>query len=136
MDEAQIQAQVAKNIPQEPKQAPQEPPTDDTPQESAFDSNVELNIAQEGMQLFDYFGVSRIDRYSEESQRQLREVYRWAGEKAKSNALPDVFNTLRYLENELGIMQKPNRLQRLAKWIELEKQAQAFRAQQEMIRYA
>jgi len=134
MDEQQIQAQVAKNIPvDEPTVAP---PADETPKDSAFDSNVELNIPNQGMEFFDYFAVSRIDRWSDESQRQVREVYRWAAQKAQSNELPDVFNQLRLLETELGIIYKPNRLQKLARWIELEKQTEAFRAQQEMIRYA
>jgi hypothetical protein len=134
MNEAQIQAQLAKNIPvDEPTVAPVQ---DDTPKESAFDSSVELNVANEGMEFFDYFAVNRIDRWSDESQRQVREVYRWAAQKAQSNELPEVFNQLRLLETELGIIYKPNRLQRLARWIELEKQTEAFRAQQEMIRYA
>jgi len=134
MDEAAIQAKVAKNIPQEPVQ---EAPTatEETPKESAFDSNVELNIANEGMEFFDYFAVSRIDRWSEESQRQLREVYRWASNRVQSNDANDVLGQILMLENELGTTHKPNRLHRLARWVELEKQTSMLRAQQEMIRH-
>ena len=135
MDESQIRAQVAQNIPQE-QETVQAPIQDNTQEDSAFDSSVELNMSGEGMQLFDYFGVSRIDRYSDESQRQLREIYRWAGQKAQSNDLGDVFTQIRVLETELGTIYKPNRVQRLARWIELEKQTESFRAMQEMIRHA
>lgn len=127
MDESSIAAKVAQNIPQEPLQAPTQT-TADEPQNSAFDSNIELST-NEHMILADYFELSRIDTWSDDKQRQIREVYRWAAEQAQSKELGTVMNVLRNLEMELGIMMKPNKLLRIAKFVELKRKSDLINAQ-------
>lgn len=133
MDESQIAAQVAKNIPRE---APVEPTpvVDEVPQPSAFETNVELNDPAIGMELADYFEVSKVDRFTEEAQRDLRSLYRWAAERAGSADKASVLQQLRVLEMELGLVYKPGRLQKLARWVSLDKQAEALRVEKEMLR--
>ena len=76
MSEEQIANQVAKNI-QTETHIPA-PVVEDQPQQSAFDSNVELNNPLTSLQLTDYFNLSRVDIYNEHTQRQLRDVFNWA----------------------------------------------------------
>lgn len=134
MNEASISARLTQNIPQDnPSQPPVEEAVDNLPKESAFDSNIELNMQSEGVQLFDYFRTSPIDRYTDEIQMQLREVYRWAAKEARSNELVDVFNKIMELEQQLGISYQGKRLAKLSRWIALDRQTQSIRAQQEMI---
>lgn len=131
MDEAQIAKQVAQNIKVE-EHIPA--PVDNTPEEpNPFTSNVEMNVNIYAQQLTDYFELDRISKYTEESQRQLREVFNWAAERSNAKDIETVFNTIRQLEMELGISLKPNRLMRLSKWMELDRKTRALRAQQEMI---
>lgn len=133
MDESQIAAEVAKNIKVEEHIPAPEVPQE--PQESAFTSNVELHVNTYGQQLSDYFGLDRIAKYSEDSQRQLREIFSYASETSKAQDIETVFDTIRQMEMELGISYKKNRLMKLAKWIELDRKTRALRAQQEMIRH-
>lgn len=131
MDEQQIAAKVAENI-QVEEHIPA-PVTPEQPQESAFTSNVELHVNTYGQQLSDYFGLDRTTRHTEEGQRQLREVFRWASQYSKAQDIEAVFQAIRQLEEQLGISFKSNRLGRLARWIELDQKTRALRAQQEMI---
>jgi hypothetical protein len=101
--------------------------------ESAFDSNVELNLVSPGQQLVDYFEISRIDIYNEHTQRQLRDVYTWAAEKAQSTEMDKILTVIRSLEMELGATYTTDKLQRIAKFIKLQKQAEVLRLQQEAL---
>lgn len=131
MSEEQIANQVAQNIQTETHiPAPVVP---EGPQESAFKSNVELNNPLTSLQLTDYFNLSRIDVYNEHTQRQLRDVFNWAAEKAESTELDKVLPIIRMLENELGATFTTDKLQRLAKFIKLQKQAEVLRIQQEVL---
>lgn len=131
MTEEQIANKVAQNI-QTEEHIPA-PVVPEQPQESAFNSNVELNNPLTSLQLTDYFNLSRIDVYNEHTQRQLRDVYNWAAEKAESTELDKVLPIIRMLENELGATFATDKLQRLAKFIKLQKQAEILRIQQEVL---
>lgn len=131
MTEEQIAAQVAQNIKAE-EHIPA-PEVKEEPQPSAFQSNIELNNPLMAMQLADYFDLARIDRYNEHTQAELRTVYEWAAKKAQSAEMEDVLLVLRSLENELGATFTTDKLQRLCKFIKLQKQAEVLRLQQEAL---
>lgn len=131
MTEEQIANKVAQNI-QTEEHIPA-PVVPEQPQESAFNSNVELNNPLTSLQLTDYFNLSRVDIYNEHTQRQLRDVFNWAAEKAESTELDKVLPIIRMLENELGATFTTDKLQRLAKFIKLQKQAEVLRMQQEAL---
>lgn len=131
MDEQTIANKIAQNI-QTEEHIPA-PVVAEEPQESAFNSNVELNNPLTSLQLTDYFNLSRVDIYNEHTQRQLRDVFNWAAEKAESTELDKVLPIIRMLENELGATFTTDKLQRLAKFIKLQKQAEVLRMQQEAL---
>jgi hypothetical protein len=131
MNETEIAAQVAQNIPKE-EHIPA-PIVEEKPQPSAFDSNVALEDPTFALRLQDYFDVPRIERYNEETQKQLRSVYEWAAQRAGSADLNEVLPIIRMLENELGATFTTDKLQRLAKFIKLQKQSEVLRIQQEAL---
>lgn len=131
MDEQTVAAQVAQNIHKE-EHIPA-PIVAEEPQPSAFDSNVALNDPTFAVQLQDYFDIPRVERYNEVTQQQLREVYGWAAERAGSTDLDKVLPIVRALENELGATFTTDKLQRLAKFVKLQKQSAVLRAQMESI---
>ena len=131
MDESIIAANLAAKI-QTDTHVPA-PVVEEGPQPSAFETNIELNDPAIGMQLTDYFDVGRIDRFNEVTQRQLRSVYQWATERAGTTELANVLNVIRSVELELGATFAPDRLARLAKFVQLNKQSEAIRIQQESL---
>lgn len=131
MDEAQIAASLAAKI-QTEEHIPA-PVVEEEPQPSAFETSIELNDPAIGMQLTDYFDVGRIDRFNEVTQRQLRSVYQWAAERAGTTELANVLDVIRNVELELGATFAPDRLARLAKFVQLNKQSEAIRIQQESL---
>lgn len=131
MDEQIIAAQQAAKIQTEPHIPA--PIVDEAPQPSAFETNIELNDPAIGLQLTDYFDVGRIDRFNEVTQRQLRSVYQWAAERAGSTELGKVLQTIRSVEMELGATFAPDRLARLAKFVQLNRQSEVIRAQQDAL---
>lgn len=131
MDEQTIAAQQAAKI-QTDIHVPA-PIVPETPQPSAFESNIELHDPAIGMQLTDYFDVGRIDRFSEVTQRQLRTVYQWAAERAGTTELANVLHVIRSVELELGATFVPDRLARLAKFVQLNRQSEAIRIQQDSL---
>lgn len=130
-NETHIAAQVAKNIKVE-EHIPA-PVVKEDPQPSAFQSNIELNDPTMALRLQDYFDVPRVERYNEHTQRQLRDIYEWAAQKANSTELDQVLPIIRMLENELGATFTSDKLQRLAKFIKLQKQSEVLRLQQEAL---
>jgi len=131
MDENIIAANLAAKI--ETNTHVPAPVVEEAPQPSAFETNIELNDPAIGMQLTDYFDIGRIDRFNEVTQRQLRGVYQWAAEKAGSAELANVLQVVRSVEMELGITYAPDRLVRIAKFVQLNKQSEALRIQQEAL---
>lgn len=131
MDESIIAANLAAKI-QTETHIPA-PVVEEAPQPSAFETNIELNDPAIGMQLTDYFDVGRIDRFNEVTQRQLRSVYQWAAERAGTTELANVLDVIRNVELELGATFAPDRLARLAKFVQLNKQSEAIRIQQESL---
>lgn len=127
MDETQIASQLAQNITTE-THIPA-PVTQDEPVQSAFDSNVEITDPAVAIQFADYFDVPNMDRYNEHTQRQLREIYRWAAERAQSTDMDKILPIVRMLENELGATFTADKLQRLAKFVKLQKQSDVLRHQ-------
>src|SRR5688572_8759169 len=135
--EALIAQQVAQNIPRDepaPISAPQDNQTMQEAGPSAFDSNVALNDIGLLTRIQDYFDVSRLDRYNEDTQKQLRNVYSWAADLAQSTDLDKVLPVIRALENELGVTFRQDKLQRLAKFVHLKKQSDVLQHQMGALR--
>lgn len=127
MNENEIASQVAKAIPKETHvPAPVVP---DAPQPSAFDSNIPIESAAVSTVVLDHFDIGRVDRYSEDTQRRLREIYQWAAETAQSQDPNSVLEVIRAAEIELGIGFAPDRLIRLAKFVKLKRQSQLINTQ-------
>lgn len=133
MDEAKIVQQVAQNIPKDEPVVEEKVTTPTEPQPSAFETNIELTDPAIGLRLADYLDVSRIDRFSQERQAQMRSLYRWGAEKAQSAELGDVLQKIQTLEVELGVRYKPDRLSTLARWVRLDEQASSLRKEMEAI---
>lgn len=135
MNENEIVEQLAKSIPKEPETTDvAKPVASEEPQPSAFEANIELNDPAIGMRIADYYDVSKIDRFSEERQRQMRLIYRWGAEQAQSTELGPVLQKLQTLETELGIRYKPDRLTTVSRWIKLNNQAKALKQEMETLR--
>jgi hypothetical protein len=136
MDETQIAQQVAQNIPQEPVVSDPGTSTSETPTpEQPFHSNVPIDDMGTLLRVSDAFGLGRTEMHSQERQAQMREVVRLASEKAQSNDIGRILQEITAMEIQLGIVYKPDRLARLARWASIERQTQALRVQQEMIRH-
>jgi hypothetical protein len=131
MDENIIAANLAAKI--ETNTHVPAPVVEEGPQPSAFETNIELNDPAIGLQLTDYFDIGRIDRFNEVTQRQLRSVYQWAAERAGSAELANVLGVIRSVELELGATYAPDRLVRIAKFVQLNKQSEAIRIQQDSL---
>lgn len=129
MDEQQIAKTVAQNIPIE-EHIPA-PVIEEKPQPSAFETNIELTDPAISLQLADYFDLERLDRHNELTQKDMREVFRWAAEQAQSTDLNEVLKQIRVAEAQLGLTWKQGRLQKLAKYVHLDKQAQTIRLMQQ-----
>lgn len=127
MDENKIAAQVAQNIPKE-EHIPA-PNIVEQPQPSAFDSNVPIETAAISTAVLDYFDIGRVEKYSEDTQRRLRDIYQWAAETAQSQDPNAVLQTIRAVELELGISFAPDRLIRLAKFVKLKRQSNLINTQ-------
>lgn len=132
MDETKIAEQVAKNIKTE--QHIPAPEVVEEPQPSAFESNVELSSEMLTAKLADYFDLSRVDRYDESYQRQIKTVHEWAAQRAQSLGTGDALEQIRILELELGVAFKPDRLPRLAKWVRLKQHADSINKEMEYLR--
>lgn len=132
MNENQIAAQVAKNIPtDEPAAQAPETKKEEKPGLSAFETSVELNDPAIGLEIADYFSLTKMDRWNEERQQQLRALYRWGAERASSVEKGDVLEQLALLERELGVMYKPDRLSTMSRWVKLDRQSKALQKEME-----
>jgi hypothetical protein len=133
MNEKQIAEQLTQNIPQDTPVVDDKPVTATKPEPSAFESNVELNDPAIGLEIADFFGITKVDRFSEERQQQLRALYKWGAERAGSKDRSAVIMQLHLLERELGATFKPDRLATMSRWVKLDKQAEAIRQEQGFI---
>jgi len=132
--ETQIVAKLAQNIPRETPEPTKEsntPTTPEAPALSAFETNIELNDPAISLQIADFFDISKTDRMSEERQRQLRNIYRFAAEKVGSTEKSRVLNYLSLLENELGTTFKPGRLDHISKFVKLKQQSESIQRELE-----
>lgn len=131
MNETQIAQQVAQNIPQEPVST-DAPVVENTPEPQPFHWNGEIDNST-FLHLADVFGLDRISRHQEATQNQLRSIYRYAAETLQTTDLNLIMGKISEMETGLGITYKPDRMQRLARWVDLERQTQILRRQQEFI---
>lgn len=129
MDENQIAAEVAQNIPKEQTVDSATETVTKTQDGDAFKTHIDLTSPDTGVRLAEFLGVGRMAVYSEETQRDMKEVYRWASEKMESNDIGDVLGIIGSLEMELGIKWEKNRLQKMAHWVRLHNQAESLRKQ-------
>lgn len=133
MDETKVAQQVAQNIPQEPVAVAQ-PMVDQPAEPQPFHWNGEMDNAT-FLHLADGFGLDRISRHHEATQNQLRSIYRYAAESLQTTDLNLILGKISEMETGLGIAYKSDRLQRLARWVDLERQTQILRRQQEFINH-
>ncbi len=132
MNEADVAARVAQQIPKTEPEIPKEVKPPQGP--SAFDSNVELRDPVQSLALADYFHLSRYDRASEDAQRSLRDVYAWAAQQVQSTELSEILRLIQAIERELGITYKEDRLNRLVRFVRLQKESEVLRMQMEALR--
>lgn len=135
MDEASIAQKVAQNIPQEPVVEPTTVPVDVPEPNEPFHSNIPLDDTGVLLRFADVFNLGRTEMFSHERQAEMREVIRLASERAQSNDISRVMQEITAMSIELGVAFRPDKLSRLARWAGLERQTQALRVQQEMIRH-
>lgn len=132
MNENQIAEQMAQNVPQEP--VSESVTTNDTPEPQPFHWNGEIDNST-FLHLADVFGLDRITRHHESTQNQLRSVYRYVAESLQTTDLDLILGKISEMETGLGVAYKPDRMQRLARWVDLERQTQILRRQQEFINH-
>lgn len=126
MNESEIASMLAKNIHREEHvESPIEEPS---VQDDAFKYNMEIEPAQT-QYVADYFGLDTIARRTESNIISIREIYRWAANIAKSQEPADVMETIRKVEMEIGTIHKPDRLNKLARFVHLHNQSRVIRAQ-------
>lgn len=133
MDETQIAQQVAQNIPQEPVVV-SEPVVEQPAEPQPFHWNGEIDNST-FMHLADTFGLDRISRHQENTQNELRSIYRYVAESLQTTDLNLILGKISEMEMGLGIAYREDRMQRLARWVALEKQTQILRRQQEFINH-
>lgn len=133
MDEQTIAQQVARNIPQEPVTV-SEPVVEQAPDPQPFHWNGEIENST-FLHLADVLGLDRITRHHEATQNQLRSIYRYAVETLQTTDMELILGKISEMETGLGIAYKPDRMQRLARWVDLEKRTQILRRQQEFINH-
>lgn len=133
MNETQIAQQLAQNIPQDPAVVA-EPVVTQADDPEPFHWNGEIDNTT-FLHLADTFGLDRISRHHEASQNQLRAIYRYAAETLQTTDLNLILGKIAEMENGLGIAYRSDRMQRLARWVDLERQTQILRRQQEFINH-
>lgn len=123
MDESQVAAQVAQNIPKEetPIETPLDAPEPDSGEVSK--TPIYINDPVMEMRLLDYFAVGRTEKYSERTQTQLRNIMEWAATESQSTDYGSIVSMVNALERQLGLALKPNRLGLLYRYIVLNREA-------------
>lgn len=133
MDETQIAAKVATNIPREIHV-----PAPDVP-EVSVDGEIDyghLNYEDPVLiqRFSDYFELPRMAKYTEESQRHIRTVLEWANQMTGSTDVADLLLYIQRAERELGINFKPNRLARVYRFVRIQEQALGLDKEMELLR--
>lgn len=128
MNEEQIVASLAKNIPREPLlQKPDEPSK--IVQEVVKQAEPRVVKPNEypndlaAMKLLDFFEVDPGLRKDRTLLDKLNYIYAWAAEQTKSDDSVDVMTKIRDLEGRLGlIFRKTEKLDSIYRWIKLDKE--------------
>lgn len=131
MDETKIAAQVAQKIPSEPAVTVQV----DTPQDEGDTGYVKhMDSEQFNTFLEDYFNVSARDRYNDDVKNMLSNVQHWAYETAGTKSYDKAMLAIHSLESEIGATHKPDRVQRVAKFIQLKRQSDVLKMQMDAVK--
>jgi len=134
-DEAQIAADLRKNIPQETP-AVETPPTEEpTTVDTTAHNQVYLDDPVLNQQLSDHFALNRVDKYTDHVQLQLRTIINWAAQESGSNDMNDILLTVGRLERELGIDWKQDKMKHIYNFIQLQKQTREMQKQLEWMHY-
>lgn len=132
--EAEIAAQLQKNIPAPEPQSPTEPTEPQTPREpdeTGFVSDMGENINM--YRLYDYFHVEPAFRHGDTEQK-IAEIYRWAAMKAQSTDYLQVANVLTAYSQGMGAGSlDSNNLNRIYEWIQLDKQINRLKQEQAIL---
>lgn len=129
--EAQIAAQVAKNI---PNSGPEKPPAIvqdalKSPSETLVKpTDYDNDVA--ALRLLDVFEVPMDQRRDRELLDKLNYIYAWAAEKNKSDDSVDVMTYLRDLEGRLGTSLRGDRIDSLYRWIKLDNERRRIEKEQ------
>jgi hypothetical protein len=133
VQEAEIAARLARNIPKEREDNP--PSIKDDPSKAPSEilvkpRNYDNDIA--ALRLLDYFEIPVAQRKDREILDKLNYIYSWASEKVKSDDSVDIMTHIRDLEGRLGIMFKENKLDSLYRWIKLDTERRRIEKEQQL----
>lgn len=133
MDEQTIAQKVAQNI---PRPAPE--PTSDVPQEPSQPDETgyvqKLDDTQFNSYLYDYFEIQGISKYDDGTKSQVNLVQRWAYDTAQTTDHVKALQAIQALENELGTTFRTDKLQRLARFIELKQKSTILQMQMDAVK--
>lgn len=121
--EAQITAELQKNIPNSGPETPvaiKEEPKQVSSEVLSKPSDYQNDLA--AFRLMDYFEVPMSERKDRGTLDKLNYIYEWASEMNKSDDSVDVMTYIRDLENRLGISLKENKMNSIYQWIKLDKE--------------
>lgn len=135
MQETEIAAKVAQNI---PKPTPPTAPEPDVPQKNDVEEDKgyvpSLDDTQLNKYLTDYFDVTGNRVYDDQTQAQIRLIQQWAYDTAGTTDHVKAMQAIQSLESELGAVYRKDRLERLAKFIRLKQQSQILSMQMEAVK--
>lgn len=135
MNEEQIAAKVAQNIPHDDPTPIPKPEVDvPDPNEPIDHTHLDYEDPVLNARLSDYFELPRTAKYTEETQRQLRTVLDWANQFSDGTEVADLLLMIQRTERELGILYKPNRLERMYRFVRIQQQTLGLDKELELLR--
>ncbi len=132
--EAQVAAEVAKNI---PNAGPDKPaPIVNEVLKSSAETLIKPNSYSNdvaALRLMDHFEVPMHERKDRAMLDKLNYIYAWAGEQSKSDDSVDVMTALRDLEGRLGLTFRDKKVESLYRWIRLDKERRRIEKEQALV---
>ena len=119
MDEQQIAAKVAENL---PKSEPELTPGYPGPEPNEPTHGIPMADYVMTNDVMDYFGLPQGLKSSPETSTQLQEILQWAKNNSEAPDLAGILRTLRHTETILGNSLKPDRFARLYRYVRIQQQ--------------
>lgn len=126
MDESQLTAQLAKNIPKEDSPITNPPPLPEPEDGGPIHNGLPLETQLQRQELLDYFELPPSYRKNPEVLQQIDNIITWARDNASSAEMADIFRIINRQENMLGTKMKPGRIAKLNRYIHLHNQGRAI----------